>query len=109
MATQREKPAHVEAIARFREKHPDPANLIGGGQLEHFDKGWALLIFPTKCRVAHWYTRVGFARIGFDQATALCDTGATGLVHHLHGRGNFPQCRNCVKVMTRMIRNGTLK
>lgn len=106
-AKQHESPRGVEAIERFKAKHPEPGNLFSGGQLLHFQEGWARLILE-RSRVAHWYQRVGFQRIGMDQANTLCDTGASGNVAHLYGQGNYPRCGNCIKRMARLIREGRM-
>lgn len=77
--------------------------MVSGGHLQNFAKGWAHEVMETESRVSHWFTRSGF-----DRATQLCDNDADALVRWLHGPGNYPRCGNCVRVMTRMIRTGSL-
>lgn len=76
---------------------------VSGGQLQNFAAGWAHEVMETESRVSHWFTRNGF-----DRARQLCDNDSDALVRWLHGPGNYPRCGNCVRVMARHIRAGTL-
>lgn len=87
MAEQREKPGatpeQFEALTGQRPLY------LSGGQIEHFRKGWAKNIDPSRdSSVAHYYRRGHF-----DQGVSLC--GEVAAVRWLYGAGNYPRCRRC--------------
>jgi hypothetical protein len=71
---------------------------VGGGKIEAFRKGWALAIM-SHGEKAHWFTRDGF-----DRVEALC--GMAAPVRWMYGQGNYERCDNCVRIMSRLIKQG---
>jgi hypothetical protein len=65
---------------------------ISGGQIENFREGWARNIF-TSGKTVHYYKRVGFA-----SAKSACLL-STAEVRWLYGRGNYPECKRCAKLI----------
>lgn len=69
-----------------------PVTYVSGGMIEGFREGWAHNIFGSG-RVAHHYKRVDFATI---RSACLLSTAET---RWMYGRGNYPQCKRCLKIV----------
>lgn len=99
MSHQTVKPGMTLAQVKETFKLPEEAQvLMSGGQFENFRRGWAREVMADS-NSAHW-----FERTDFREAKALCTYEAP--VRWLYGPGNYPRCGNCVRIMSRMIRQG---
>lgn len=69
-----------------------PVTYVSGGMIENFRGGWATDIFGNGS-VAHYYKRVNF-----DTTKSVCLL-STADARWMYGRGNYPQCKRCRKIV----------
>jgi len=101
---QYEDPDAAASIALFKARTPQ-ANaegaFVSGARILNFQKGWAIPVLIVRASSSHW-----FRRLGSDWAEALC--GVQAPLELIHGAGNYPRCGNCIKTMSRLIRQGAM-
>lgn len=101
---QYEDPDAAVSIALFKARHEiesSPGSFVSGAQILNFQKGWAMPILGIRASTAHW-----FVRSGDNFAHSLC--GLESLLELIHGPGNYHRCGNCVKTMSRLIKQGAM-
>lgn len=94
---QRELPMYSPTeLAERMGRTPDPRDLVGGGQILEFEKGWALMIFSSGGK-GHYFEQV-------DDVTVRSACGIEAWRSHMYGVGNFELCSRCDAVLLRAMK-----
>jgi hypothetical protein len=75
--------------------------VISGGKIDNFEKGWAIPIFSFG--KAHYFRKTNITvSLGPPSVKMSASISLCGLIHHpdaLFGAGNFPKCKRCEKAL----------